>query len=309
MNRTVMIGCALGCVLGCAPSQSLDASLADAGARDGRADAGPLDDAGPLAVDPLADAGSLDDAGPLEDAARATTTASFALNRPGRGPVVRYVEDARRPNSLEALVSDMRRYVEAGYPEVAVRYPNGARFTVRGSEPGTGTLCTWRSWDSDTERLPINCVTWETAMAVCGFLGGRLPTEAEWERLSGGSPREDDLTGLFLSHPTSAEDSVVGPNYAAAGPQDRAIIPTWVGNVSEWTADVYAPYEDPRWLDDYETLITSDRASDPHTVRGSNYTTPLTEDTLSYAAHFVTARRAGETGPTVGFRCLFGGAR
>ncbi|HEX2685437.1 MAG TPA: SUMF1/EgtB/PvdO family nonheme iron enzyme [Kofleriaceae bacterium] len=50
------------------------------------------------------------------------------------------------------------------------------------SEPGTGSyesLC--NGTRPDRQDHPINCVTWNQAVAYCAAVGKRLPTEAEWE--------------------------------------------------------------------------------------------------------------------------------
>ncbi|MCW5804159.1 MAG: SUMF1/EgtB/PvdO family nonheme iron enzyme [Deltaproteobacteria bacterium] len=50
------------------------------------------------------------------------------------------------------------------------------------------TRATWTDEPGDHENLPINCVSWFTAMAFCIWDGGRLPTAAEWNyAASGGS--------------------------------------------------------------------------------------------------------------------------
>lgn len=298
--------CAAGALalIGCSRPPGLDAALPDGAV--GLADAPPApgtDAHRPDAPGPVGpDAATAPDAPAPPDAARPAATESFALNRPNAGPVVRYAPaPAGRPALAagnETTVAQIRTYVDAGLPEVTVTYPSGATFTVRGAMPSVGGACTWTPSVADNELLPVNCVTWETAMAACAFIGGRLATEAEWERLSGGRPRADDTTGLF-ARTVVYNGFYLGPQYRSSAAE------TWVGNVSEWTADVYADYGDARWRDDYETLIVGTGA---HTVRGSNYTTPCCDTRESMVPHYVTSRR-GETaaGPTIGFRCVFGG--
>ena len=45
--------------------------------------------------------------------------------------------------------------------------------------PDTGAHCNWGKADRDDH--PVNCVDWEQAKTFCGWIGARLPTEAEWE--------------------------------------------------------------------------------------------------------------------------------
>ena len=47
------------------------------------------------------------------------------------------------------------------------------------STPGTGSSCHWNQ--IGYEDHPINCVQWQQAVDFCEWVGGRLPTEAEFE--------------------------------------------------------------------------------------------------------------------------------
>jgi formylglycine-generating enzyme required for sulfatase activity len=51
-------------------------------------------------------------------------------------------------------------------------------------EPETGGFCTegFSNWGAEgREEHPANCVRWEEAAVFCAWVGGRLPSEAEWE--------------------------------------------------------------------------------------------------------------------------------
>jgi formylglycine-generating enzyme required for sulfatase activity len=128
------------------------------------------------------------------------------------------------------------------------------------SDPG---LCSWYSVD---RRMPINCVTYEQANNYCAFVGGRLPSESEWEyaSTSGGQYEfpwgsnalscelaifnEDGLgegcgTGYFMT--TCSRESGISPD----GLCDM------IGNLSEWVEDCYhrdysgAPVNGSAWTE------------------------------------------------------------
>ena len=74
---------------------------------------------------------------------------------------------------LELTVADFRRCVAMGACQAPAELvcSQGATWTPQAGVPDK----------SDPEQRPVNCLRWSDADAACRALGGRLPSEAEWE--------------------------------------------------------------------------------------------------------------------------------
>ncbi len=96
------------------------------------------------------------------------------------------------------------------------------------------------------EDLPVVEVTWYEAYAYSAWLGGRLPTEAEWEyacragsttRYSSGDSEKDlQRVGWYIGNSGNKLHSVKQKEPSAWGLYDMH------GNAWEWVADWYVPY-------------------------------------------------------------------
>lgn len=114
---------------------------------------------------------------------------------------------------------------------------------------------TWTAAKGPFESWPMNCLLHSEAAAACRSLGGRLPTEAEWERAARGYDARlfpwgrqtpigcaDGANWVGLTEgcpgypwPASTSQREGSMLYSSARAVDQS------GNVWEWTADAYAP--------------------------------------------------------------------
>jgi formylglycine-generating enzyme required for sulfatase activity len=126
----------------------------------------------------------------------------------------------------------------------------------------------------DTEPdLPVRGVSRDNAEAYCQFLGGRLPTEAEWERAArehaGPYPWGTLEPSCQLANYVGCSGTVALQSTAGSTPSGLHDL---AGNVREWVSDRYAP--------DYYATSTADTnptgpdSGEDAVVRGGGFESP-----------------------------------
>jgi formylglycine-generating enzyme required for sulfatase activity len=127
------------------------------------------------------------------------------------------------------------------------------------------TFCNWTPVPLGQEHHPINCVAWQDAQTFCrDWLGGDLPSEAEWEKAARGTeghvypwgdapqPNCDlcnyDTNGGDPSGTKGCAEAAVGPATWNAIDGTQGVLGAspyglrdMAGNVYEWVLDCYDP--------------------------------------------------------------------
>jgi iron(II)-dependent oxidoreductase len=158
----------------------------------------------------------------------------------------------------------------------------------------------WRA-DSGFEDHPVVEASWAGARDYCAWRGGRLPTEAEWEKAARGP---DGRRYPWGNEPPDASRARFGAPFNATVPVGRypdGASPfgalDMAGNVWEWVASAYRPY--PYRADDGREGPT---AGPVRATRGGGHDSTADEVTATQRGRNLSRNpRSGHH--NIGFRC------
>jgi len=163
---------------------------------------------------------------------------------------------------------------------------------------------------------PVVGIAWFDALAYCTWVGGRLPTEAEWEYAARGPqglkfPWGNGYDGARVNScdvncGSEWADKSVNDGYVYSAPSGNypagaswAGVLDMSGNVAEWVADWYGPYSSER-----QTNPTGPTNGEGRVVRGGSWGSDVALQRSADRFYFAPSATATD----IGFRCVLAAA-
>lgn len=168
----------------------------------------------------------------------------------------------------ELSVADYRAALASGYAPPPGFYILATEGPLDVRALDRNKLCTFSTAPMGREDMPLNCITWPVARALCQHRGGDLPTEAVWEYLARKAGRSRTTLYPWGNEDPTCDDAIYdrvlqGPQTGACaprpsleGPQPRSVgsrdvtplgIRNLAGSIEEWCLDAFASYAEGCW--------------------------------------------------------------
>jgi formylglycine-generating enzyme required for sulfatase activity len=219
----------------------------------------------------------------------------------------------------EVTVGRFRAAIAAGFEAGDDPVANDGDLRIEPDVDGSVGLCTWSSAPRGRESYPLNCVSPTVARAFCRFVGGDLPTEAQWTYAAviAGRPartpypwgRETpDCDRAIIGRIPEGEcaSRPFGPTAVDGAPGDASLglgIIGMHGNVEEWTRDAFHRlYEGCLYGASLHDPLCEDAKAPARTVGGVSFA----QSTLSHDQRQSAAK--ADVASYVGFRCARAGS-
>jgi serine/threonine protein kinase len=210
----------------------------------------------------------------------------------------------------EVTIAQFRKFVESeNYVTSAEKKGSSIIFDTSTNQYITKPGVSWSKPDGNLIDLDqyadfaVTQVSWEDARSYCSWAGGRLPTEAEWEKAARSVdgrffPWGNDIPNdQYLNFDLVNDGPVKVMSYPAGitpyGAYDMA------GNVWEWVND--------RYVESYDAGETRNptgaRSGDGRVIRGGSWASELDIELVNVMTTFRAYARNDFSSPIIGFRC------
>ncbi len=160
---------------------------------------------------------------------------------------------------------------------------------------------------------PVTGIGWTNAQNFCNWVGGRLPTEAEWEKAAKGTPQGSNQNRTFPWGNTwdskkanagfgkEGKTMPVG-SFSDIGGDSPYGVSDMAGNVWEWVSDWYSPdyYSDSESKNPFGPILDENDPSSTRVIRGGSFTSRPAAVRSTYRSKFAPQNAYFE----LGFRCV-----